>query len=354
MSIRLSNNREFSPLLRAIAALVTVASCVGLSANAQPSTPPVEQRKPPVADGELNQDSPPPPSATSLRERLATRLGEMVRMQERVKQAIARLDAGDPVTDVMRDFGPLTRQILRGGEMGGRREGGEGFEGRGEEFLDGNRRNPNGGGRGGAMLSPEERVQVLAVIKEHSPELAKQIETLEANPGPTGRAMAGRLWHRLRDVVANRERSPELFKIKLHEIENGGRLIQAVRIFRESKSSLESTAEATSKAEAKVRELLLEQYEIKARMRAIEIDELTKRLESMRLVLNSKQGDKAQIVAEMFDNLMREDARGAGKANRPRPPAEDDGAERPRPRRGPENTPPGAGVQRDQQPPPPQ
>ncbi len=302
----------------------------------------------------------------ALRERLVRQRQDLVRAQTLMDEAIARLDKGEPIADLLRELAAL-RMGPRGGGPGGRREGGAGREGpggddrMGEEPRDGFRDGPRDGPREqlregrpdggddllmdirpGDTLSDAQRERIMGFLKENAPRFAAKIEDLQNVDPKTADRLFVRMAPRIREAMAVRRRDPELFELRLDEIRGGFAVIEAVKAYRDAKSSPENGREArVAQAEAAAREALIAQFEQRRALEAHEITTMGTRLEERRRDFDSRGTERDAIIERLITRL---------RENKPLP----DGP----PRRGPEGRPGGEpggrpGDRPDDRPPPP-
>lgn len=200
--------------------------------------------------------------------------------------------------------------------------------------------------RPGDTLSDAQRERIMGFLKENAPRFAAKIEDLQNADPKTADRLFVRMAPRIREAMAVRRRDPELFELRLDEIRGGFAVIEAVKAYRDAKSSPENGREArVAQAEAAAREALIAQFEQRRALEAHEIRTMGTRLEERRRDFDSRGTERDAIIERLITRL---------RENKPLP----DGP----PRRGPEGRPGGEpggrpgdrpGDRPDDRPPPP-
>ena len=299
------------------------------------------------------------PEPEALRERLVRQRQDLVKAQALIDEAIARLDKGEPIGDLVRELAAL-RIGARLGGPGPRREGGPGGPGGpgGRDGLFDDDRMPPGGpregregrdgreGRGGRdgpesleaadavlmdvrpgePLTDAQRERISTFLKETAPRVGAKLEELHGADPKTADRLYVRMAPRIREAMAVRRRDPELFELRIDEIRGGMAVLEAVKAYRDAKSSPQEGREARiAQAEAGARAALLAQFEQRWALEAHEIRTSGERLEERRAEFESRAKDRDVMIERMIERL---------RDNKPIP----DG---PGPRRGPEGRPGG-------------
>ncbi|MDX2132510.1 MAG: hypothetical protein SFY69_10720 [Planctomycetota bacterium] len=290
-----------------VAALVLVMACG--AAAAQPAGP---------------GGAPPPPAdvpragfgnGEELKRRLERWLDEMDEREQRIRDALTRLEAGEEPREVVRGLEGILRMGAR--LEPGRGEGprGEGAERRfGPDGPDGpgpgdDRPRPREGeGWGlagpGQPLTPESRTRVLKFLGEVMPQFAKRLEQYrEVDPEAADRFL-GRIAPRLQDAARLRNSDPTLFALRVDEVRAGVEVIEAIREVRRAQSAGEDLKAPT----ARLRETMVAQNEARSKLMAHEITVLEKRIESMKGELRQRDTD----AAERIDDVVRRVLEGRG------------------------------------------
>jgi hypothetical protein len=340
--------------------LMLLLSCGAAAASAQESEKPASTTAQP--EGRPARGERPGPGGVGdgrmLKERLQSRIDEMDRVRERVREAIERLDQGAAPGEVMRDLAPLFRSLGRGegqgrgeddeltnmpypprrgegppGDMHDRPgpENGNGVrgEGRGDREpgdMMGDRPGRGGGpGNRQGNFGPEDREKMLEQLRQNAPELAARLEAMNRAEPAMAQRFGGKLFPRVREALAIREERPELFKLKIREITNAAVVFDSVRQFRDASRGKGGTPDAAKveECETALRTALAEQYDIRREILTIEVNDLSRHLEKMRADLERHQGDKDKNVQELLQKVKEgKDLRelSAPQGGGPRPP----------------------------------
>ncbi len=254
-----------------------VAAVIAMGMAAQPDGP---------ADAE-----PPPPDRTGLRditpERARHRLS---RMRDRIDEAIAALDEGQPTHEVLRGVLQDHERMSRMGEP--RRV---------------TAREPSG------ELEPLSEEDAAALVKEHLPDLHARLTGSDAAlPGLRSVAMQ-RIANRVRGVLGETEEDPELRVLKLAELRAGADVFDAVRRYREASQAGED-ARATARDELVA--VIGAQFDARQAVAQAELDRLEQRVERMRADIVRMDARRAEEIDRMLDRVERSPERRQGERRR--------------------------------------
>lgn len=246
----------------------------------------------------------------------------------RIDEAIAKLDRGEAVDPALV-------------------EGRGPFAGQGDDFPDG-QRGPRAGradprdegaaprmgpGDPGQPPSIEETRRLRVFIDEHLPLLAARLRDVEKHDPQAASRMIGRIAPRLREAFEARERSPEVFGLRIEELEQGFELLDAARRTRRILDTEGADSQAAADATARFRELTAAHFDTQVKLQRAEVADLEARVAELRLEIDRKtthrDAEIDQRVAEVLRNTRPERPQGAG-----RPPRQ--GTDPGRGRRGPE------------------
>lgn len=281
------------------------------------------------------QDAGPEFDPAVAKARLSRRLEEVEREAARLREAVARLEKGDPVKDVMTDA---------------RTQLAERFRERVEERRTGERRGPdranrpdnrpgNGAGNGpdtkpgqdadagrdaksepkgerdgrpgaGPWTGPgrgpmtaEDRDHAIRRFRENFPELGERYKSM-IDADPEGAAqMIHRMSPRFQEAIELRERDPEMFKLKGQELQANIDVMIAIRRLMKTRSGEggpdADPAHPRESAElAAVKDAIAAQFDARMKVQAREIEALAKRLESLRGDHASKIENREMIIQE--------------------------------------------------------
>ncbi|CAG1009554.1 hypothetical protein PHYC_03717 [Phycisphaerales bacterium] len=285
--------------------VAALCSMAGVSVAQPPAETPSERERPREMDPE------------ALKARLERRLAENQRMETVIKQAIEKLDKGEPLGDLLRDLEPAGR--FGRGEQGNRPEGGRrpDFDPEGPR---GPRERGDGEGFGpmqaGQPLPEGERERVMEFLRGNLPLIAEKFAKLQdVDPDGADRMLA-RLVPRLREAQRVRKSDPVLANLRLEELKAGISVIEAVRDVRRAQdlpAGAEGKESKLAEATRELREKLVAQSETRMQLQEHEIESLTERIENLRKELEQKKAHRDGAVDEMLQKIVE---------NREGPPGE--------------------------------
>ncbi|MEQ8770587.1 MAG: hypothetical protein RIB60_08770 [Phycisphaerales bacterium] len=221
----------------------------------------------------------------------------LTRMRDRIDEAIAALDDGQPVHEVLRGVMQDHERLARVGEP--RREAGR------ERPVDD---------------EPIDVEMAEALVAKHLPELhARLTDPDAAMPGLRSAAMQ-RIASRVRHVLAETEDDPELRVLKLTELQAGADVFDAVRRYREA-SRLGDSAR-TSAREALVA-VIGAQFDARHAVARAELERLERRVDRMRADIERMDERRSAEIERMLERVDRAPER--RERRRPTAPALGDG-----------------------------
>lgn len=255
----------------------------------------------------LARQAPPPPDRPAdeaqpqLQDMLRRRLGELGEEQDRLRKAIDALDKGASPEDVMRELRP-PRGSGDGpdGEGRPRERWRDWREGRGA--ADGNRPDRAEGPEGSPPTDwrdPAVRERIAKFIREH-PELSEPIERIKQDRPEFAERMSFRLAPRIAEIMEVSDRDPELADLKLKELGNGLATMNAFRDTRAVKDDPEKLAAARAILVARV----ADQFDIRARLRQHDIEQLRQRLDTLQADLDRQLSQRSQEIQKRVDEMM--------------------------------------------------
>lgn len=281
-----------------------LAVTLAASSYAQPDPSDRPERPPRNAERTDRGEARPDWDEAALRERLQRRLDESERATDRLREAIARLDAGDAGPDVARELGREFlqdrgrdgRRGMQGAPRGGPRDRGEGFapwRGRPEPISD------------------AERAELRAFVQEHLPRLHDRMTMMaERNPEAAAAGLA-RLAPRLRDIQQGFDGGP-VGRARLAEFQAGMDVIDAGRELR-SAMRRDASEEDIASARASLRSAVEAGYDARLAVAEAEIIELEARVNELRERLadatSNRDADVAQKVDELAERMQAEAAK---------------------------------------------
>ena len=313
---------------------------VGASLFAQPESQP--QREPDAANParksqpDRNNRSRPALSndPAEFRKYLQRRVDANRRMQQKLDEAMAQLDKGADPAEVRRALEQAAAENPTGfgPEGGGQRPGMEGPGGAamGPGPDGAGPVNPPNGPRPqnaqNAPLSPDERDQLRELLRQHRPELLKQLEAIAPrNPDARDRLVSG-LGARYRDLLTLQKRDKAAFEFRLDELQNAADVMQANREVLEARKAGGNDSAALDKARATLRAAIAEQFDLKIRSLQRQLDQFKQRSERLQKEVAEQKERRDKIIDEHVSKIMngpgdqRRKPEGAGGNKQPPPP----------------------------------
>ena len=251
-----------------------------------------------------------------LRGRLEEALAESEALSERLRNAIDRLEAGDPPEEVMADALPRAMGFLR--QM---QDPNAERQGRPGNRLDipgpDGETQPDAADRRPRPMSPEQIAALADRIEPRFPWLAENLRRGEGQ-GPGGR-MSTFLAARANELLELEARDPDLAALKFEEtrirIEGAG----LVRQFRQAKAS--GDADQLEQANANIRDMIGRQFDNRVRQQELELERLARRITAIEESLEDRADRRSDFIdekaAEFIDRLERD-----GRPSQARPPRE--------------------------------
>ncbi|HEX2837523.1 MAG TPA: hypothetical protein VHN77_05295 [Phycisphaerales bacterium] len=281
-----------------------------------------------------------------LRERLDRALKDSEQANQKLRDAIARLDKGDDPESVKRELdmpllrmwlmrdgqGPRVRDRLDGpgGPAGGRNDGmmpgdrGRGDPGawgeprRDERGMEGGKRpqpgqapgpmgpgragGPGGGPGWGPEGAPEDRERLMAAVERELPEFAARMKDLRKKHPQLADRMFQRLAPRVRDALRVREHDPEMFTLRIAEIKSGLSVLEAIHASRQARLLDDTAPDAASKradAEKQLREAVGAAFDARLKIDEHEAQRLSERVNDIRAEIEKKRTDREKAVDEI-------------------------------------------------------
>lgn len=303
-----------------LALVAAVGVCAGF-ASAQPREDgPVDRRDEPGAMPRevAEPGDAPPQEPAEARKFLERRLEEMTKRQQKLRDALKRLDDGVPVREALRGLDPrgdhgrgqdgdeprmgMERPLDR--ERGERRRG-EHAEGEPAE----------GGRRPERAATPEARQHAHAFLREHLPALADKVEAQSRKDPEQADRNFARLMPRLAEAENVMRRDPELFKLRLRDIEATVGVVEAIKAYRDAAKADPAHAEQPTQA---LRSALGAQMDARMNLQAHEIQALGKRTEDMKADLDKKRGNRDAAIDDMLRKI-KDFKDGEGRRGEPEP-----------------------------------
>jgi len=155
-------------------------------------------------------------------------------------------------------------------------------------------------GDGRPPMSPAHRQQLLGFLREHLPDLWKNLEPIaKANPASADR-LVGRMSPQIDEILLLKKSEPELAKIKIDEIRSGLEFVEASREFRVLMKDNEATDTQREVAFAKLHKAATERFDVQLRAKEYEVAMLEARLNELKDSINSIEHRRDREVENMM------------------------------------------------------
>ncbi|MBX3316514.1 MAG: hypothetical protein KF902_06580 [Phycisphaeraceae bacterium] len=299
--------------------MLSILPLTASGADAQQASPPGVHpaSQPPVASDRATSEVLDP---ARLRVALERRRDLAEAMRARLDEAIARLDRGEAIDpDLIDNRSPMggPEEIRGDGPRGPRAGRPDGRE------IPGGRPGEGGG------VSHDEIQRLRGFIDENLPLLAERLRASERMDPQAAQRMIARIAPRLREALESRARSPEVFRIRVVELEQGFQLLELARRTRRIVETEGAESQEAVAAMATFREHATAHFDTQIRLQRAEVAELESRLLELRAEIDRRTSQReAEIDARVEDVL---------RYSRP---------DRPQGTNRPERTPPGEGQRR--------
>lgn len=240
---------------------------------------------------------------------LERRIEELQQRQERVREAVRKIQQGVPVREAVKDIEP-------------RPEGpGEARFERRPDKSDGRSFTERERERHRQPTTPEQRAHARAFLRQHLPSVADRLDAVERTSPDAVDGGYSRLVPRVADAEGLMERDPELFRLKLAEIEGTINIVEAIRAFREADAA-EDPGRITA-TRAQLREALSRQMDTRIELQVREINALTRQLEDLKADVEQRRTNRdANLDATIerirtFRQRQEREQRQGGEESRP-------------------------------------
>lgn len=252
----------------------STAWILGLAAAWAVAAAPADRLQPPA-------DPPPQPDDRgALRVRLERRLEQVRRDEERLTQALEKLEAGEPLEEV--------RGAAEGPRDGPRGRPGPGRRGAGGPRPDGPP--PPGGPPPQGRVDPH---AIMEFIRAHTPELAARLDELRRRDPQAADRLMERLQGRVREVLS--ERDPALREARTAEFRHMPRMFEVSRRFTQAIRRGAPEAEAAA-ARTALRSAIGEQFDLRLKRHQAEISVLEERVTRIRREVEDYTTRREQVI----------------------------------------------------------
>jgi hypothetical protein len=301
--------------------LVLASSLALCGSTWSQSPPPPAGQEPPPPGAEAR----PQETREALRDRLARRLENTKRVQQRLEQALKQLDEGTPVErvrdglerDARDQFDAARRNGTGGPRFVPRRPGAEDAApmpgaGPGPNGREGGPGSPRPGGR------VFDRDRLLDLIQKNNPDFAQHLRDLQHDNPQAADMMWKRLDPQLRELL--NEHDPDVQSLRIAELKNGWATLGKVRELHDAMRR--GNASEVEEKTGVLRGLFAERYDLQVRLQQSDIANLEKRLAQLREEATHNAADaKDKFVRERVEEMTaRVKDRLEREKNRPAPP----------------------------------
>lgn len=149
---------------------------------------------------------------------------------------------------------------------------------------------------------PEARERMLGFLREHAPEVADRLTSLQADAPRVFEAVMNRLQPKVRDAMRDARREPAMLAARVGEITAGLHIFDAMAAFHAARKLPEgdaARAEKIAAATEKVKAALGEGFDARLRVQELEVEQLARRLAHMRDGIERQRGERAERLDDM-------------------------------------------------------
>ncbi len=144
-------------------------------------------------------------------------------------------------------------------------------------------------------LSPDEREEILVLFREHDPEIAQQLTTLQGRSVALYERTVDSLAPRVRLIREAKSRNDQvMIGLRLEDIRNTMAIFRLAFAYAQARGKGDTAAE--QRIEGEMRTALGKQFDTRLAIRRRELDQLTQRVAAMKSELDTLEGRKEQII----------------------------------------------------------
>lgn len=223
------------------------------------------------------------------------------RIERRLTEAKAKLEAGTPPEEVIRALrearaGNMADQFFQNWRE---RQGGD-ANSQGPMFE-----KPPGGGP-----DAEQREELMRFIREVRPEFAARLERWQKDEPGAYRAVIGHLMMQAIDTFRERDRDKQLFELRKDDLRASIFIVEKAAEVRAEQAASQSAnkgqpeSEQFIRAKAELRELMGKGYDSRVRVREYEAEKLARRLEETRARIQETKDVREQMLDRAVQQLL--------------------------------------------------
>ena len=165
----------------------------------------------------------------------------------------------------------------------------------------GMRQGPSKGMRGrGMMLSEEDREQAMQVLKDINPELAERLEKSQDNP-QRSHAMLQRYLPRIQKLMRLKKSDPKAYKLTIEDTKIELECQKLSHQFKEARKNDEQ--DRMTEIHGKVAELVEKHFDVRQKLREMELEKLELRLAQARKQLEKRAGNRKELIQTRVTDL---------------------------------------------------
>ena len=146
------------------------------------------------------------------------------------------------------------------------------------------------------------REELMKFLQEELPEAARNLKALVELHPDEGREVTLDLYHRTRDMRKMEAHAPEFYEIKLDELGHDVKI--RLLSYRLTRKGHEGDRE---KLKVDLRKALSELFDVRVKMRELEVQELEKRIEEVRGRLRKQKANKTKIIDRRLKEMSGEE-----------------------------------------------
>jgi len=243
-------------------------------------------------------------SPEQARERLRDRLEQVEGEAAALREAVRRLDAGEPWEDVRatlpwREGAPGGFERLRERPGDGADEGP--MRGARERWREGRRERFE-------PLTPEESAELVALLREVDPEGAARFEAFEGERPAMAPRLLRMIEPRLREIERLRETDPGRSEALAEQFRVESAIMHTARTLHETVAG--GAGGDLDAARERLRALVSRQVDLQLELRALDLERGADRLEKARLAVAEERAKRDEMIAERVDRILERAIRG--------------------------------------------
>lgn len=146
------------------------------------------------------------------------------------------------------------------------------------------------------------RDEVIEFVQRHFPERAQKLEELRRTDRERYLKERRQLMGKIQRLMELEKNNPRLFALTLEDIKLERKLNQLARTARES---TDDGARARYRKELEV--AVLEAFELRARLKQAELDDLEAQVDELRASLKRREERREELVSQRVEQLLKED-----------------------------------------------